>query len=132
MIQGGALTNSEGESQPNTGYIFEYDAARKIAQGPGAHLERLTSLIGIKGDTARLLPVSERVKYLLGKVTPESTKGRRKKEDKQMKIGFRVEFEEAEEQCAFDEALTPSAGKTILDYLHQPMILFTAGRGEAV
>jgi hypothetical protein len=59
-------------------------------------------------------------------------KGKSKKEDKQMKLGFIAELEEAEEQSAFDEALTPSEGKTVLDHLHQSMILFAAGRGEAL
>ena len=49
------------------GYLLEYDAARKIAQGLGAHLERLTSLVEVKGDKARLLPVSERTRHLFGK-----------------------------------------------------------------
>ena len=41
-------------------YLLEYDTARKIAQGLGAHLERLNSLVEVKGDKARLLSVSER------------------------------------------------------------------------
>ena len=41
-------------------YALEYDTARKIAQGLGAHLERLNSLVEVKGDKARLLSVSER------------------------------------------------------------------------
>jgi putative DNA methylase len=43
------------------GFVLEYDAARKIAQGLGAHLEELASLIEVKGVTARLLPVAERI-----------------------------------------------------------------------
>src|SRR5205807_2024657 len=50
-----------------SGYILEYDAARKIAQGLGAHLEQLTGVVQVKGDKARLLPVSERAKSLFGK-----------------------------------------------------------------
>lgn len=34
---------------------LEYDAARKIAQGLGTHLENLGHLVNIKGDTATLL-----------------------------------------------------------------------------
>jgi hypothetical protein len=40
MIQGVALTNGEAKSRPSTGYILEYDAARKIAQELGAHMDR--------------------------------------------------------------------------------------------
>lgn len=72
--------NGEGETRPSTGYVLEYDAARKIAQGLGAHMERLTNVVEMKGETARLLPVSERTRYLFGEVTPQSKKGRRKKE----------------------------------------------------
>src|SRR6185436_7440291 len=38
-------------------FVLEYDAARKIAQGLGAHLEALSTLIEVKGSSARLLPV---------------------------------------------------------------------------
>ena len=42
------------------GFVLEFDAARKIAQGLGAHLEDLGSLVEVSGETARLLPVAER------------------------------------------------------------------------
>lgn len=44
------------------GFVLVYDAARKIAQGLGAHLEQLASLVEVKGVTARLLPVAERTR----------------------------------------------------------------------
>ena len=50
-----------------TGFVLEYDAARKIAQGLGAHLEDLASLVAVYGETARLLPVAERARTLFGK-----------------------------------------------------------------
>ena len=46
------------------GFVLEYDAARKIAQGLGAHLEQLSSLIEINGTVARLIPVAERTRTL--------------------------------------------------------------------
>ena len=49
------------------GYFLEFDAARKIAQGLGAHLERLASLVEVKGDKARLVPVAERARHLFSK-----------------------------------------------------------------
>ena len=64
------------------GFSLEFDAARKIAQGLGAHLEDLTSVVEVKGQTARLLPVGERVKALFGKdqgkapSTPRKSRGR--------------------------------------------------------
>ena len=124
--------NGEGEAVASTGYVLEYDAARKIAQGLGAHLERLSHLVEIKGDKARLLPVSERSHYLFGKKSAQVPKGKRGKKDKQMKLGFMAALEEAEEQAGLDERFMPSEGKTVLDRLHQSMLLFAAGRGEAL
>ena len=45
------------------GFGLEYDAARKIAQGLGATLENLASVVEVKGDKARLLPVAERARH---------------------------------------------------------------------
>lgn len=61
------------------GFVLEYDAARKIAQGLGAHLEHLTNLVEIKGNKARLLPVSERARHLFGKDEGKAPVKRRKK-----------------------------------------------------
>lgn len=47
--------------------MLEYDAARKIAQGLGADLASLRGVVEVQGETARLLPVSERTTYLFGK-----------------------------------------------------------------
>ena len=49
------------------GYGLEYDAARKISQGLGAHPEQMPTLIEIKKGNARLLSVAERAPYLFGK-----------------------------------------------------------------
>jgi putative DNA methylase len=118
-----------GKVAKSAGYILEYDAARKIAQGLGAHLEDLTSIIEVKGDNARLLPVSERARDLFGYVDSSATEKKRKTKA-QKKL-----FEEMEE---FDYESTtgiggaPEAGATTLDRIHQAMLLFGAGRSEAV
>ena len=67
--------NGGREIRASTGYLLEYDAARKIAQGLGAHLERLVNLVEIRSDKARLLPVSERTQYLFGKDSAQERKG---------------------------------------------------------
>jgi hypothetical protein len=59
--------------------LHEYDAARKIAQGLGAHLEDLDHVIEVKGETARLLSVAERTSYLLGKENGPAATTRKKK-----------------------------------------------------
>ncbi len=132
---------AEGRDSPRTsassavksGFSLEYDAARKIAQGLGAHLEKLTGVVEVKGDTARLLSVSERTSALFGKEQAEAPAGRRKKKDKQMQLGFVAELEAAEaESGGWGEKSVSKAGDTVLDRVHQSMILFAAGRGEAL
>jgi len=56
---------TKGKITASTGYTLEFDAARKIAQGLGIHLEKSESIVEIKGDKARMLPVSERTRYFL-------------------------------------------------------------------
>lgn len=114
------------------GYALEYDAARKIAQGLGVHLENLRNLVEIKGGTAMLLSAGARTKYLFGKDSSEAPKRKERKKPEQMSLDFGGEIKELEEQTG-DWAVELSArvGRTVLDQLHQCMILFGAGRGEA-
>jgi len=123
--------DSSGKGKPS-GFTLEYDAARKIAQGLGAHLEALTAVVEVKGETARLLPVAERTRYLFGKDEAEAPGAKRKKKDAQLKLGFAAELEQAEETGGWGQKGAPQQGKTVLDRIHQAMILFAAGRGEAL
>lgn len=115
-----------------SGYTLEYDAARKIAQGLGAHLEGLKTLVEVKGDTARLLSVSERTKALFGKEDSESPAVSRRKKSSQLELGFMEELEKFEQEGSWGQKNVPQLGNTRLDRLHQSMILFAAGRGEAL
>ncbi len=112
-------------------FSLEFDAARKIAQGLGAHLEELTSMVEIEGETARLLPVSERVKYLFGKDSVTTGAPKRREKDDQFTLDFVKEIEEAEQGWSLGEGKS-SVGKTVLDRVHQSMLLFAAGRSEAL
>jgi putative DNA methylase len=114
------------------GFVLEYDAARKIAQGLGAHLESLSSLVEVKGEVARLLPVSERTRRLFGADESESPTKIRKKKKVQLQLGFVAELEQAEEAGSWGSKGAPTLGSTVLDRVHQSMILFAAGRGEAL
>jgi putative DNA methylase len=116
------------------GFVLEYDAARKIAQGLGAHLEQLASLIEVKGSTARLLPVAERTRFLFHKAetTTPMGRGKAKKKSAQLSLGFVADLEEAEASGGWGETGAPYKGETVLDRVHQSMILFGAGRGEAL
>lgn len=122
---------TSGKSSKISGYIMEYDAARKIAQGLGAHLEMLSKLVEIKGDKARLLPVEERTVYLFGKEEIQAPKRGKKKEMKQLTLTS-VLVEAEEEAGGWGEMKAPPAGKTVLDRVHQAMILFAAGRSDAL
>lgn len=125
---------SEEEEKPKQpgGYSMEYDAARKIAQGLGVHMESMPHLVQIKGDTATLQSVAARTRYLFGKEAPQAASPRRKKE-RQLTLSLFDELEEIEEASGVpsgDLAGRPNA--TVLDQLHQAMILFGAGRSEAL
>ncbi len=124
------------KAKPAAGFVLEFDAARKISQGLGAHLEKLTSVVEVKGDKARLLAVAERAKFLFRKqagsagTEPSKEKARAKPSKKQ--LGLFAEIEAAEKEGLLGDTGVPSAGDTTLDRVHQAMILFAAGRSEAV
>ena len=126
--------NGNGKKAPTDGYTLEFDAARKIAQGLGAHLEKMPSLIEIKADKAQLLPASQRTRYLFGKGadTPETSRRGRKKKDKQLSLFEELDEAEATEGGGWGELKGAKLGETVLDRVHQSMILFGAGRGEAL
>lgn len=112
------------------GYFLELDAARKIAQGLGVHLEQISTVVQVKGETTRLLPVSEQARHLFGKDEGRAP-AKRAKVAKQKMLFDESEDEDGEE-ASWGELNVPQAGETVLDRLHQSMILFAAGRGEAL
>jgi hypothetical protein len=118
-----------GKKVGGGGFVLEYDTARKIAQGLGAHLENLQSLVAVKGETARLLPVSERAPYLFGKDV-EQTAGKRKKKERQLDL-LAVSGEE-DVEGSVDVHTVSKIGETVLDRIHQSMLLFGSGRSEAL
>ncbi|MDQ1312660.1 MAG: putative methylase [Euryarchaeota archaeon] len=113
------------------GFVLEYDAARKIAQGLGARMENLTALVEVKGDRARLLPVSERTSYLFGQGSPATGKGRKKKKEEQTTLSGGV-APASERSGPAGELSLPAPGATVLDRLHQAMLLFSNGRSDAL
>ena len=115
------------------GFALEYDAARKIAQGLGAHLEDLRSMVEVSGETARLLPVAERTAYLFGKERANEplTAKRKKKPDAQIDL-FAELAQPGVSETEWTEKTVSKIGETTLDRIHQSMILFAASRGEAL
>lgn len=119
-----------GKSTTASGFILEFDAARKIAQGLGVHLERSESIVEVKGDKARLLPVMERTKYLFGKDSETGPAGG-KKTKKVKQHSLFDQLDETEEAGGGWQGLQGAPpGTTVLDRLHQAMLLFGAQRGE--
>ncbi|MBE7497138.1 MAG: DUF1156 domain-containing protein [Verrucomicrobiaceae bacterium] len=118
------------------GFYLDYDAARKIAQGLGAHLEDMKDVVEVKGDTARLLPVAERTARLFGKADPTAAAApKKKKVDAQLKLDLFAELTNApagEAETVWEEKTITKVGDTTLDRVHQSMILFAAGRSEAL
>ena len=129
--------NSNGKEIASTGYMLEYDAARKIAQGLGAHLERLINLVEVKGSKARLLPVAERTQALFGKGGGRAS--HRQKRDpgpKQLSLLANLPGERAAERGRDPSTVpgeaVPEMGHTTLNRVHQSMLLFATGRSNAL
>jgi putative DNA methylase len=119
-----------GKKANRAGFFLEFDAARKIAQGLGIDLGQSQSIVEIKGEIARLLPVAERTLYLFGKGAQSASSGAGRKKKVQQKTLF-AELDDAEAAEAGWTALKgPSPGTTVLDRVHQAMILFAGNRGE--
>lgn len=127
-------SDSDEKVVASKGYTLEYDAARKIAQGLGVHLEQSDSIVEVSGDKARLLPVSERTRHLFGNDEATTTpRGKKKKaKAKQLDLFKTLDEIEAEAEETIAGELKPQAGETVLDRVHQSMILFASGRGEAL
>lgn len=132
----GKDSDSEDGSSPKAGvggFTLEYDTARKIAQGTGANLDKLDSIVHIKGNKATLTPLAERTGYLFGKddTALQTPKGRRKAEPQTDLFAELMVREPATEYLPQEQPVS-KPGETLLDRVHQSMILFATGRGEAL
>jgi adenine-specific DNA methylase len=123
---------SDSSSTSKTqGFVLEFDAARKIAQGLGANLAELSHVVEVKGDKARLLSAAERSGYLFGAV-PSSEQTSAKKRSKRKQLALFEEVVAEAEQENWGDLGAPRAGATTLDRIHQAMLLFGTGRSEAL
>jgi len=122
--------NVKEKSIKAAGYSLEYDAARKIAQGLGAHPEAMQTLIEIKKGNARLLSVAERAPYLFGKqeLTPQR---KPRKRDSQLTL-FPSEVVPEKSTSANTLGELTGIGKTNLDRVHQSMLIFGNGQSEGL
>jgi putative DNA methylase len=121
------------EEEPTTGrkrpagYALPYDDARLILQALGAHEDRLRrpgGILEVKGNTARLVAVAERRRFLFGQTSGGGETPRRRRR------GQANLFEELAAEPEPEMVLAP--GASTLDRLHQAMLLFAEGRSEAL
>jgi putative DNA methylase len=147
-------TSAEGK-KTSQGYVMEYDAIRKLAQGLGVNLHNLSQpngIITIKGNTAMLNSVLSRASYLLGRQLSlfENKLGTRagKRQERlstarlktvQQRQGQIYDPQPALKFSHLEQPLFPELnqedtrsllerllenGSTMLDRLHQSMLLF--------
>lgn len=109
------------------GWALPYDDARLMLQALGAqeaHLRRPGGILEVKGNSARLLSVAERRRFLLG-TSSAAVRGEARRRGPQLAL-FESPAVEVEEAAG----LPP--GRTTLDRLHQAMLLFAAGQSAAL
>lgn len=115
------------------GFVLEFDDAMHIAQGLGAHLDQLPAVVEVRGDKSRLLAVRERTRYLFGKDAGPAGDGVKKRDTQLNLFGGKAEQEEAGVSgLGLEERVYFTTGGTVLDRVHQAMLLFGSGRGEAM
>ena len=153
--------DEDSQDRPFAGgsYAIEFDAARKIAQGLGANLDTLKSVVEVKGKTARLLLVSEREPFLFARQrSPQSVsrpsqptntlqitrRGKSKRPAKgQQAFGVNEEEGLSSQPATQREAradVSPydvessnwTTAETVLDRVHQSMLLFAKGQADAL
>jgi len=126
----------DGKPVAGSGYALEYDAARKIAQGLGVHLEQLPHLVEVKGGTAVLLPVARRARYLLGQDNPDDKRHAAPPDGpRQLSWLESLPVEEAAAWAAPEPIAARGVtgpGGTTLDRVHHSMLLFAAGQSDAL
>ena len=132
------MTKRARSNRKVSGFVLEFDAARKIAQGLGANLEKLRSVVEVKGQTARLLSVAERGTIFSAKQHQRSGSSSARQGPK-AKTSFLPGMEDARQrkkqagEVIEDVDLGSfEAGSTTLDRIHQSMILFGRGRADAL
>jgi hypothetical protein len=122
------LDTEPARAKGGLGFVLAYDAARKLAQGLGAELEKLPYVVELRGSRARLLGVAERAAYLFSATTVPA----QSRLPKRAQIALFSTPEETHGSQMDVGGTAPRASSTTLDRVHQTMLLFGAGRGEAL
>jgi adenine-specific DNA methylase len=151
--------DTSASSSRGGGYSLEFDAARKIAQGLGANLDTLKSVVEVKGKIARLLSVAEREAFLFARQkkaalagrpsqsvesAPAPMRGRSRRPAAGQQSFAVTEGDRLSSQPALSRAdradSSPegeiaadwTTAETMLDRVHQAMLLFSKGRSDAL
>ena len=116
-------------SKPKGGFTLDSDTANRIAQSLGANIRDLSDIIEVKGDKSRLKSVRERAEKLLKKHDQaEKRASRKKKGTDQPGLFDEWELQKIEKPTQDDTHIEYVSGKSVLDRLHQAMLLFAMGR----
>jgi len=113
------------------GYPLEYDAALHIAMGLGAKLEGHATLVEVSKGKARLRAVTERLAVLFPQTAVPAT-GAKKPGKLQGEFGFLSEENDRKAAALLLELGPASAQGTLLDRVHQAMLLFHHNRTAAL
>lgn len=114
------------------GYALDFDAARKIAQGLGAHLDSLGRLVDVKGDTARLLSVAERARHLFAGASENQPERRRASGRRNAQTALFAEEHSNTDASWLHDGRELAPAESTLDRVHQAMLLFSSGRTDAL
>ena len=115
----------------NEGYPLEYDAVNNIAKGLGIHLEDLETVVEVLKGKARLLSVAERGRFLFEHSPNEGGSGKGRRKPKQEEL-FDDLLDSQRGDYTRTEQVRLNGSATTLDRVHQAMLLFAAGRSEAL
>jgi adenine-specific DNA methylase len=112
------INSGEGErtngADPTPGsFALEYDSARKLAQGLGVPLEEMTDLVHVRRDRASLRSVRERRDALI------------EVDEAQHVRGEQTQLFQTAEATSYG---VPVLADTVLDRVHQAMLLFGDGQ----
>jgi len=129
------LRSSDGaiDSEDGTGgspqFALDYGTVHKITVGLGIEVENLKTVVEIKGDTARLYSVKERAEYLFSGADVAS--GRRTSSTKLEELNLFEDLLSEPDSKIDGYNITDEVmrlGDTILNRLHQAMLLFAQGK----
>jgi len=113
------------------GYPLEYDAALHIAMGLGARLEDHVGLVEVAKGKARLRAVTERVAALFPQTAAAATAVKKSRKG-QGEFAFLREEDDRKAVALLLELGPASVQGTLLDRVHQAMLLFHHNRTGAL